>query len=64
MRVLEWILERIHGEAGAHETPVGLIPAPEDLDLNGLEISNDRLRAALTIDANEWKTEVASAEGR
>jgi phosphoenolpyruvate carboxykinase (GTP) len=61
MRVLEWILERIHGEAGAHETPVGLIPAPEDLDLNGLEISNDRLRAALTIDANEWKTEVASA---
>jgi phosphoenolpyruvate carboxykinase (GTP) len=61
MRVLEWILDRIHGAAGAHETPVGLVPAPEDLDLNGLEISHDRLRAALAIDTNEWKTEVASA---
>jgi len=61
MRVLEWILDRIHGEAGAHETPVGLVPTREDLDLNGLEISNDRLRAALAIDTNEWKTEVASA---
>jgi phosphoenolpyruvate carboxykinase (GTP) len=61
MRVLEWILDRIHGEAGAHETPVGLVPAPEDLDLNGLEISSERLRAALAIDTNEWKTEVSSA---
>jgi phosphoenolpyruvate carboxykinase (GTP) len=61
LRVLEWILDRIHGEAGAQETPVGWVPAPGDLDLNGLEISNDRLRAALAIDTNEWKAEVASA---
>jgi phosphoenolpyruvate carboxykinase (GTP) len=61
MRVLKWMLDRIHGDAGAHETPVGWVPAPEDLDLNGLEISNDRLRSALAIDPNEWKTEVASA---
>ena len=61
LRVLEWILDRIHGDAGAHETPVGWVPAPEDLDLNGLEIANERLRAALTIDTNEWKAEVASA---
>jgi phosphoenolpyruvate carboxykinase (GTP) len=61
MRVLKWMLDRIHGDASAHETPVGMVPKPEDLDLTGLEISPDQLRAALGIDTDEWKTEVASA---
>ena len=33
MRVLKWMLDRIHGDAGARETPVGLVPEPADLDL-------------------------------
>jgi phosphoenolpyruvate carboxykinase (GTP) len=61
MRVLKWMLDRIHGDAGARETPVGLVPQPADLDLEGLEISPDQLRAALAVDTAEWKTEVASA---
>ncbi|MBI3758620.1 MAG: phosphoenolpyruvate carboxykinase (GTP), partial [Deltaproteobacteria bacterium] len=61
MRVLKWMLDRIHGDAGAQDTPVGLVPEASDLDLTGLEISPSQLREALTIDANEWKTEVASA---
>jgi phosphoenolpyruvate carboxykinase (GTP) len=61
MRVLKWMLDRIHGDAGAQDTPVGLVPEAGNLDLTGLEISPARLREALTIDANEWKTEVASA---
>jgi phosphoenolpyruvate carboxykinase (GTP) len=61
MRVLKWMIDRIHGDAGAHETPVGLVPEPADLDLAGLEISPDQLRAALAIDTDEWKAEVASS---
>jgi phosphoenolpyruvate carboxykinase (GTP) len=61
MRVLKWMLDRIHGDAGAQDTPVGLVPEAGDLDLTGLEMSPSQLREALTIDANEWKTEVASA---
>jgi phosphoenolpyruvate carboxykinase (GTP) len=61
LRVLEWMLDRIHGGAGAHETPVGLVPEPGDLDLKGLDIANEQVRAALAIDIDEWKTEVASA---
>ncbi len=61
MRVLKWMLDRIHGDAGARETPVGLVPEPADLDLAGLEISPDQLRAALAVDTAEWKAEVASA---
>jgi phosphoenolpyruvate carboxykinase (GTP) len=61
MRVLKWMLDRIHGDAGAHETPVGLVPEPGDIDLQGLVISLEQLRAALTVNVAEWKTEVASA---
>jgi phosphoenolpyruvate carboxykinase (GTP) len=61
MRVLKWMIDRIHGDAGAHETPVGLVPEAADLDLAGLEISPDQLRAALAIDTDEWKSEVVSS---
>jgi phosphoenolpyruvate carboxykinase (GTP) len=61
MRVLKWMLDRIHGDAGARETPVGLVPEPADLDLEGLTISSDQIRAALAVDPAEWKKEVASS---
>ncbi len=61
LRVLEWMLDRIHGSAGAHETPVGLVPEAGDLDLRGLDVATEQMRAALAIDIDEWKTEVASA---
>ena len=61
LRVLEWMLDRIHGSAGAHETPVGLVPEPGDLDLKGLDLASEQMRAALAIDIGEWKAEVASA---
>jgi phosphoenolpyruvate carboxykinase (GTP) len=61
LRVLKWILDRIHGDAGAHETPVGMVPGPSDLDLDGIEISPDHLRQALAVDTAEWKAEVESA---
>ena len=35
VRILKWIVERIHGNAPAVETPVGSIPAPGSLDLTG-----------------------------
>ncbi|MGH7932180.1 MAG: phosphoenolpyruvate carboxykinase (GTP) [Candidatus Binataceae bacterium] len=60
LRVLKWMLERIHGEAGAIETPVGMVPDDKGIDLSGLELSGDRVRAALKIDEAEWKAEVQS----
>jgi phosphoenolpyruvate carboxykinase (GTP) len=61
LRVLKWMLERTHGSARANETPVGLVPDDASLDLTGLEISRDRLRQALAIDAGEWRAELASS---
>ncbi len=35
-RVLKWIVDRIEHTAGGHETPIGVVPTAEDLDLDGL----------------------------
>jgi phosphoenolpyruvate carboxykinase (GTP) len=61
LRVLKWMMDRIHGRAGAHETPVGAVPNPEDLDLEGLDIARERLRQALIVDEGEWRAEMESA---
>jgi phosphoenolpyruvate carboxykinase (GTP) len=55
MRVLKWMVERIHGERReAQETPIGWVPRPGDLDTQGLTIAPERLREALRVDAQEW----------
>jgi phosphoenolpyruvate carboxykinase (GTP) len=61
LRVLKWMIERTDGGARANETPVGLVPDDSSLDLTGLEISRDRLRQALAIDAGEWRVELVSS---
>ena len=41
----------------AVETPIGHLPAPGSLDLDGLEISHADLDPLLTVDAQAWKLE-------
>jgi phosphoenolpyruvate carboxykinase (GTP) len=62
IRVLKWIVQRLSsaglsGEADAVETPIGLLPAPGSLDLEGLEISQADLDLLLTVDRQAWKLE-------
>jgi phosphoenolpyruvate carboxykinase (GTP) len=49
-RVLEWMFRRCDGEAEAEETPIGLLPAPDDLDTTGLAISAEDLAELLRVD--------------
>jgi phosphoenolpyruvate carboxykinase (GTP) len=60
MRVLKWIIDRVRGRARRLETPLGLVPRPEDLELTGLDVPLERLQQALNIDVAEWKTELES----
>jgi phosphoenolpyruvate carboxykinase (GTP) len=55
-RVLKWVFERVDGSADAVRTPIGLLPAPGSLDLNGLEVSDDDLAELLKVDADGWKS--------
>jgi phosphoenolpyruvate carboxykinase (GTP) len=62
IRVLKWIVDRVAGRVGAEDTPVGLMPHPGDLILDGLEISDSRLRAAMAVRRKEWRAELNSQE--
>jgi phosphoenolpyruvate carboxykinase (GTP) len=56
-RVLKWIVERLSGDAEAVATPVGNLPAPGALDLDGLRLSQADLDLLLTADPQDWKVE-------
>jgi phosphoenolpyruvate carboxykinase (GTP) len=55
VRILKWIVERIHGRGKAVETPIGHVPAPGALDLSGLSLAPGALEAALHVDQEEWR---------
>ena len=57
LRVVEWVLRRAFGEAEAVETPIGYMPRPEDIDLEGTGVSQETLQELLTIDPDLWKAE-------
>ena len=58
-RVLKWIVERIEGEAGAVETPIGYLPTPESLDVDALGLSADAVDTLLLVDNAVWSEEAA-----
>ncbi len=62
-RVLDWVLRRVAGEADADATPVGLVPAPGALVLDGLEVSDADLAELLAVDTESWSAECDLTEG-
>ena len=62
-RVIEWILRRCEGEVGADESPIGYLPKPEDINLEGLEgFGIEDLKKLLTVDKDIWAEEVSGME--
>jgi phosphoenolpyruvate carboxykinase (GTP) len=57
-RVLEWVFERCAGRGEAVETPIGMIPTPAAIPVEGLDISADDLAELLRVDREEWRAEV------
>jgi phosphoenolpyruvate carboxykinase (GTP) len=60
MRVLKWIVEKIHGKSNAVESPIGWMPHYEDIDWTGLDFNIHDFDKIMTIDREEWKTELLS----
>jgi phosphoenolpyruvate carboxykinase (GTP) len=58
VRVLKWMLDRIDGKADARETPIGMVPTPQSLTLDGLKIAPEALEALLRVDSGDWITEM------
>jgi phosphoenolpyruvate carboxykinase (GTP) len=58
LRVLEWVLNRCAGRVEAEETPIGRLPRPADLNTKGLNVSEQAMKALLSVDPTLWKKEV------
>jgi phosphoenolpyruvate carboxykinase (GTP) len=56
-RVLKWIFERLEGKAKAVATPIGQLPAEGSLDVTGLDVSPEALRALTSVDRDVWREE-------
>jgi phosphoenolpyruvate carboxykinase (GTP) len=61
MRVLKWVVERVHGRAFAEESPLGWMPRYEDLSWKGMEgFSPEKFYQLMAIDRETWKAELGS----
>ena len=58
IRVLDWILSRLEGNAGGNETPIGLIHTENDIDLGDLDLPQEHLESLLSFHKADWEAEV------
>ena len=58
MRVLQWIVERCKGNAGAVESPLGWMPAQEDLNWDGLDLPRERFTPLRKLGRDDWSREL------
>ena len=61
-RVIKWMIDRIKGKVPARQTPVGLMPRLEDLNMEGLDLPAGILDKLFEIDKGEWQKEAQEVE--
>jgi phosphoenolpyruvate carboxykinase (GTP) len=57
MRVLEWIVGRVHGKAYAVESPIGWMPRYEDINWKGLDFPFEKFDQLMEVDRGAWERE-------
>jgi phosphoenolpyruvate carboxykinase (GTP) len=57
IRVLGWIIDRVLGNVDAVETPIGLIPKKEDINIEGLAGQAELMDDLLAVDKSLWMDE-------
>ncbi len=62
LRALLWLMRLKDGEVHGVQTPVGIVPAENELELEGAQVSPEDLAKLLSIDARRWREEIAHRE--
>ncbi len=60
LRVLEWMINRVEGKAGAVETPIGALPMVEEIHLDGVTLTDAAREKLFGYDRDGWRSEFAS----
>ena len=58
--MVEWIAGRLDGSLKGKETPIGIIPAEDELNLDGLDLDKADVTELLSVPAETWKQELES----
>ncbi|MBI2422106.1 MAG: phosphoenolpyruvate carboxykinase (GTP) [Candidatus Hydrogenedentes bacterium] len=62
MRILKWIVEKVHGRAYSEESPLGWVPTYADIDWTGLDFSEEKFNELMSVDRTQWEAEILSHE--
>ena len=57
LRVLQWIMDRVDGKAAGQTTAIGILPAPGELNIDGLALAPGAMDELLSIDREAWIAE-------
>jgi phosphoenolpyruvate carboxykinase (GTP) len=58
LRALLWLIDLAEGRVAGLETPVGVLPRKDELNLQGLDITEADFERLLTIDQEQWQREM------
>jgi phosphoenolpyruvate carboxykinase (GTP) len=58
LRVLNWIVDRCKGTAGARDTAIGALPSVADLNTQGLDLAPGAAAELLNVDLDLWREEM------
>jgi phosphoenolpyruvate carboxykinase (GTP) len=59
LRVLEWIMDRCEGKAEADDAPIGYLPRPQDINLEGAGVDMETVQGLLSTNQDLWRAECA-----
>ena len=62
MRVLKWIVDRVHGRAQGRETPIGWTPYYEDVEWAGLNFPREQFEKMQEVSRAAWRKEILGHE--
>jgi phosphoenolpyruvate carboxykinase (GTP) len=62
LRALLWLLDLKEGKVKGEESPVGILPRKDELNLEGLNIPDAALDRLLSIDRERWREEMVNRE--
>jgi phosphoenolpyruvate carboxykinase (GTP) len=62
LRPLLWLLDLAAGRVKGRKTPIGVLPEREEMNLEGLSLSDADLHRLLNYDSKLWRDEMAGRE--
>jgi phosphoenolpyruvate carboxykinase (GTP) len=62
MRVLKWVVDRVHGRTAPVESPLGWMPRYEDIEWKGLDFPRDTYHQLMAVDRDEGTEEARAHE--